>query len=502
MLKATTLKNILVVGRDESLWLTVNALWRAFSGTGLQIEALELPSFTRVGDVIPTLRHQAAFHELMGLKEGPLMLSSQATFSQGERYAQWGRQLPECMLGYGTVGVDLHHVRFMDYWLKATKLGLKARYEDFCLTAAAAKAGKLIDPNADLEGFAISDYAYNLGAVGYNYVLKQIALQRKVLVHEGRLSDVVLNPVTGDIEALLTADGRKLSADLYIDASGSESLLLGKALGVENQSWGQWFPCDRILNTYGAPYQPLPPFTQNTGFRSGWVGQYPLQNLTAIQQVYSSVDLKDDEAFESAGLVTSQKLNPDVVVTPYEAGMRQTQWHKNCVAVGEAGAIFDPIFNVKMQANLIALSHLIALFPLNADMKIERDEFNRKVSSSFERIRDYQIVPYKLNQRFDQPMWDHSRNMALPDSLMHKLELFFARGVVAQYDDETFLEKDWQAMLIGFGLIPQAYDPVADRADDSEVIGHFQRILGYIKLNVEKSKPMESYLQQPVMSGQ
>jgi tryptophan halogenase len=62
------------------------------------------------------------------------------------------------------------------------------------------------------------------------------------------------------------------------------------------------------------------------------------------------------------------------------------------------------------------------------------------------------------------------------------------------YDDETFPDDEWIAMLIGHGLIPQTYDPVVDQMEEGQVIQQFQKMLGFIRMNVEGMKPMETFL--------
>lgn len=487
-------KKVVIVGRDDALWLSANVLWRALGQSGLDITVVELPSLLRPGDVYPTLKQQEAYHNLIGINEGPMMKAAHATYTLGQRFNNWSKTKPPFIHGYSTYGRPLNRVSFHHYWVKARAQGLKAEFDDFSLNAVAAKYGRFFLPGEAVDGFAICDYAYHLEAQGYCHVLKTVALDRKIKHITGRLAEVARDPLSSDITAVTLTDGQTIEGDFFIDASGAESALLGEGLEVGFDSWRQWFPCDRLMTTYAAPLAPLPPFSQVSAFRSGWAGLYPLRNCTAVQQVYTSHDLTDEAAFEAAGIFTSLKLNPDAVVTPFTAGTRRRFWEKNCVAIGEAAAVLDPIDSVRMHVNLLGLSHLISLFPINRDCGIESTEYNRNVQSSLERIRDYQLCHYVLNQRFDQPFWDHCRNIEVPDALRYKLDLFEARGNLVVYDDETFEEDDWLSMLLGHGLIPKAYDPLADQVSDAEAIQHFQKMLGFIKAAVEPMKPMEETL--------
>ena len=498
---AKRISRVVIVGRDEALWLTVNVLWRALGHAGIDLTFVELPSMLRPGDVFPTLKQQEAYHNLIGLDEAATMRASEATFSLGQRFANFSKTRPPFLHAYSSYGRPLNRVPFHHYWIKARTAGLKAEFEDFSINAAAAKHGRFFMPGEATDGFATCDYAYHLGATGYCNMLRSTALKRQAGTHiPGRLATVVKDPDQGHIRAVTLMDGQTVEGDFFIDATGSESALLGDALGVRFESWKKWLPCDRVLNTYAPAMSPLPPFSQIAAFRSGWVGLYPLRDCTAIQQVYTSVDMKDEEAFDAARIVSGLNLEPSAVVTPFSAGARQVTWEKNCVAIGEAAVVMDPIDSVRMHTNLVGLSHLVSLFPIGSDCGLESLEYNRNVSASFERIRDYQMCHYLLNQRFDQPFWDYCRTIQPPDMLRYKLELFAARGSLALYDDETFDEDDWYSMLIGHGLIPKAYDPLVDQTGDAEAIQHFQRMLGFIRMNVEKMNPMEAFLGAPVVA--
>ena len=61
--------------------------------------------------------------------------------------------------------------------------------------------------------------------------------------------------------------------------------------------------------------------------------------------------------------------------------------------------------------------------------------------------------------------------MDIPDTLRGKLDLFRNRALVFRMDDELFLEPSWSAVLMGQGVSPRSYDPLAD-ATDSATLEH------------------------------
>ena len=80
----------------------------------------------------------------------------------------------------------------------------------------------------------------------------------------------------------------------------------------------------------------------------------------------------------------------------------------------------------------------------------------------YQRIRDFLVLHYCANSRVDEPFWDFLRSMELPDTLEHKLSLFRARARLPSYQYGLFSRDSWLAVLIGQGIEPQGYDPLAE----------------------------------------
>lgn len=494
MSEANKIRKVVIVGRDEALWLAASILRASYHRTALEIVAVELPSRRSFVDVIPTLRNQQAFHSLLNIPEGPLMGTAHATFTLGQRFVGFSGTEPPFTHPYGTYGSAINRVRFHQFWVRAHKKGQAAPFDTFSLNATAAGKGRFFLPDNEIDEVAECDYGYHFDAVAYCQVLKQLLLARGGVMHveAAGIGGVTRDPASGDIASVQLANGHALGGDLFIDATGQESLLLGGAMQAPLASWAEWFPCDRVMTAMGPPISPLPAFSQIAAFRSGWAMMTPLRNRTGVQLVYRAAELADADAARTASKLTGLPLAPDMHFATFSPGLRQS-WVGNCIGIGEAAAAFDPIDNVSLQSIMLGLSHLTSLLPLDRDMAPERKEFNLNVTSGLERLRDYQICHYKLNKRVGEPMWDQSRDMAVPDALAYKIKLFDARGHLVEYDDETFVEHDWYAVFLGHGLIPRAYDPVVDQTPDADVTRHFQRLQTFIKDKVADMKPMDRY---------
>jgi len=73
--------------------------------------------------------------------------------------------------------------------------------------------------------------------------------------------------------------------------------------------------------------------------------------------------------------------------------------------------------------------------------------------------------------------------MPVPDSLAHKIELFRETGRVFRRNEELFGENSWIQVMMGQGIMPRSYHPIAARLTDDEV----NKLLSTLRSNVEKT---------------
>jgi tryptophan halogenase len=127
----------------------------------------------------------------------------------------------------------------------------------------------------------------------------------------------------------------------------------------------------------------------------------------------------------------------------------------------------EPLESTSILLIQSTINRLIELFPDGAFQPVVADEFNRLSVIEYERIRDFLILHYRLNERMGEGLWDYCREMPIPDSLVLKMELFAARGHVASLPGDSFLEPSWTSLFNGLGCVPRDWDPLVERIDDA-----------------------------------
>ena len=105
-----------------------------------------------------------------------------------------------------------------------------------------------------------------------------------------------------------------------------------------------------------------------------------------------------------------------------------------------------------------------------------RNEYNRLMHEAYEYVRDFIVLHYKATERRDTAFWRHVGEMAIPDSLAGKLELWRERGRVRRFDHDLFGVPSWVAVLLGQRIEPQGHDPLVDSMDDGRVTSAMRHI--------------------------
>ena len=179
---------------------------------------------------------------------------------------------------------------------------------------------------------------------------------------------------------------------------------------------------------------------------------------------------------------------------PFKTGRRKKQWNKNVVSFGLASGFLEPLESTSIHLIQAGLRRLVQHFPHNGIRESEIDEFNRQSQIEFEKIRDFIILHYKVNQRADSQFWIDCRNMEIPECLAHRIELFRSSGKVFKDNDELFHEIAWQQVMIGQRLVPEDYHPLAHSISGDQLQGLLRDLKSLIGTTVEKLPTHDAFL--------
>ena len=489
------IKDIVIVGGGTAGWMTAAALSTILNGR-YNIRLVESDEIGIVGVGEATIPMIQRFNRVLGIDEAEFMRATQGSFKLGVEFVNWGRKGERYMHGFGRLGQDLATVPFEQYWLKMRALGKAAPLEEYSIARMAAKAGKFMPARHDVPNSPLADiaYAYHFDASLYARYLRKLSESRGVTRVEGKIVRATQRPGDGYIDAVELENGTRIGGDLFIDCSGFRGLLIEQTLQTGYEDWSGWLPADRALAVPCESVKTMTPFTRATAHQSGWQWRIPLQHRTGNGHVYGSRYISDDEAAATllANLDAPALADPRLI--KFQTGMRKQAWNRNVVAVGLAGGFLEPIESTSIHLIQSAIARLIEFFPDRGFQEVERAEFNRQSRFEYERIRDFIVLHYHLNQRTDSPYWLACANMAIPDTLRQKMDLYRARGKVVRVDNELFSEVGWIQVLEGQNMPVNAYNPLVDVQSEADIADYLDSVRGVIAKCVSVMPTHEEYI--------
>jgi tryptophan 7-halogenase len=489
------IKDIVIVGGGTAGWMTAAALATILNGR-YNIRLVESDEIGIVGVGEATIPMIQRFNQVVGIDEADFMRETQGSFKLGVEFVNWGRVGERYMHGFGRIGQDLATVPFEQYWQKMRRLGKAAPLEEYSITRMAAKAGKFMPARFDVPNSPLRDiaYAYHFDASLYARYLRKISESRGVTRIEGKIQRAIQREGDGFIEAVELENGTQVAGELFIDCSGFRGLLIEQTLHTGYEDWTGWLPADRALAVPCESSANMTPFTRATAHKAGWQWRIPLQHRTGNGHVYCSRFLSDDEAASTLLANLDGKALADPRLIKFQTGMRKQAWNRNVVAIGLAGGFLEPIESTSIHLIQSAISRLVDYFPDRGFNETERSEYNRQSRFEYERIRDFIVLHYHLNQRTDSEYWTACANMTIPDTLRQKMDLYRARGKVVRVDNELFSEVGWTQVFEGQNMPVEGYHPLVDAQSEADIAEYLDSVRGVIAKCVGVMPTHEEYI--------
>jgi tryptophan halogenase len=462
------IRSIVIVGGGSAGWMCAASLAKFLQNLNCRIRLIESAEIGTVGVGEATIPPIINFIKVLGIDENEVVRKTQATFKLGIEFRNWTRPGHSYIHPFGTTGFPREDVDFSAYWLKRHQSGHARPLEEYSITAVASRQARFMRP-VSLENSPLQQitYALHFDATLFATTLRGYAEARGVVRTEGKVRNVTLRPEDGFIASLTLESGEQVEADLYIDCSGFRGLLIEGALKAGYDDWTRWLPCDRALAVPCERAAPLSSHTLSTARDVGWQWRIPLQHRVGNGYVYSSAFIDDGKAQEVLLSNLEGRALRDPLQLRFTTGRRRNSWIKNCVAIGLAAGFLEPLESTGIHSIHRGIALLLNFFPDRHFRQADIDRYNRQVAFEYERMRDFIIVHYNKTER-EGDFWRHCRDVELPDSLKERLELFRSYGRIIRDEQELFTVQSWLYLLIGQGVEPAGYDPLADRLTPQE----------------------------------
>lgn len=415
------------------------------------------------------------FNLMAGVSEPQLILESDTAFSFGTRYLNWGNggaSWIQCFQQPLPVvdGVLLHHY--------LAQQGI-AELEPFLAASAAARNGSFAHPpEPGRHPLSQAEYGYQIDPYAYARLFSGACEPDRVQKTVADISAIECDEA--GIAKLHLSNGDSCTADLYVDCTGPAASLLAQ-LGAEFSgrrrllAMASGAAADRL----GAPLRTL------TSHKFGWQAETPLK--TRVMRLTVCDAASENDALNAHGAAPERAVELTI-------GRRAEAWRGNCVAIGQAAGVVEPLTPAPLMLLQRDIERLLSLIPVSRDLSVERREFNRQFSDDYRNAGLFNRALFETTPLPDAPYWRAACEEPVDERLACKIEQFRSRGLHVAFDLEPFNQEDWIILHYGMGRRPERHDRMADRATSARVRQYLSDLRGGIEKGVRTMPTHDAYM--------
>ena len=460
---ADGINKIVIVGGGSAGWLAagVIAAEHRVDNERFELVLIESPDVPTIGVGEGTWPSMRSTLQRVGITETDFIRECDASFKQGTWFRDWRTGNGDTYSHPFTVPIDYTDTNLAAHW---QALHDAPPFADAVTPQTALFADCLAPKQITTPEYAfVVNYGYHLDAGKFAVLLRKHCTGKLGVRHiEANVSQINAAD-NGDIQSVTTDRAGDVAGDLFIDCTGTKSLLLGEHFGVPFQSQRAYLFNDTALAAqvpYAEDDQPIQSCTHSTAQTSGWIWDIGLPTRRGTGHVYSSAHISDEEAGdqllayirEIAGDKAAAGVEPRKI--RFEPGHRQEFWHRNCVAIGMASGFIEPLEASALVMIEQAAAMIADQLPPNREvMDIVAARYNRKFLRHWRQIIEFLKLHYVLSARDDSPYWRENRAAdSIPEKLGEQLALWRHRSPWhqdAEAVDDLFPIPSYQYILYG-----------------------------------------------------
>lgn len=488
------IRKIIILGGGTAGWMAAAALANNPVFAAIELCLVESDNIGTIGVGEGSTPHLKRFMDNLGISEKDWMEQCHASYKTGIDFINWngdGQQYFHPF--YFQLDVKPAEVFFINANARRRGHGSAVKPDAFFSSGVLAKHNLSPRPNKALP--CANEYGYHFDATELANYLKEYACQRGV---KHLIGDVIEVSTTQNqhIDALMLANGERLNADFFIDASGFSDKLIHKTLGVPFQSFA-----NELLNDSSVTVPvPVPALmdsaqtqqthdlqnhalqtqeqqakyhTRATALSAGWLWQIPLTHRLGNGYVYSSSHLSANAAAKELLHSVNLPESTQVRFLKMRVGVSDKAWHNNVLAIGLAQSFIEPLEATSIMMTQFTLEKFMSLFEryqLNKQAEtLSRQTLNQAVMQLVLGIKDYIQAHYVTSQR-SEPYWLAARKVTISQRLTQLLQAWYQGEdfdlLLYQYDQQlAYFRPSWYALLAGMDYrdpkLKRPFEPIS-----------------------------------------
>lgn len=463
------ISKIIVVGGGSAGWLTAAVIAAEHSAAAdgseqVEVVLIESPDVRTIGVGEGTWPSMRGTLKRIGLSETEFLKNCDASFKQGTWFRDWITGDGDTYSHPFTVPADFTATNLAPHWLAATDA---PSFADAVTPQTGLFDDCLAPKQITTPEYAfVVNYGYHLDAGKFAELLRTHCTETLNVHHVLANVSQVNAAENGDISSVSTDRAGDIDGDLFIDCTGTRSLLLGAHYDVPFLPQQHLLFNDTALAVqvpYGDDDQPIQSCTHSTAQTSGWIWDIGLPTRRGVGHVYSSGHISENEATAQlegyvraiAGDDAAAAIEPRKI--QFESGHRQKFWHRNCVAIGMSAGFIEPLEASALVLIEMAAAMIADQLPPGRDaMDLVARRYNARFTRHWNQIIEFLKLHYLLSAREDSDYWrDNRAANSIPESLKEQLSMWRYRSPWhedAGAVDDLFPTASYQYILYGMGF--------------------------------------------------
>lgn len=458
-------KHIVVVGGGTAGWITLSYLASTLDADFTIIHSQDIDIIGVGESTTPTIKHVA---ETVGVDEASWMRAGRATFKYGIEFRdfdhaghQWfhsfddllpAQAFQQPMTEYGKARWPRGHnsVELFLYQRGQGRPGMDVAEYNRRHGACSLLLQQQLSPyhqDGHCNFNRYPGYAYHINAFEFGASLRSHTPPDRYQEILARVTQVVRHD--HGIDHLVLEDGRKISADLYVDCTGFRRLLIGE--------FSEFRPYTELRNN-AAVWGPVKncqiwrPSTISTAQPHGWIWETPTQGQIGSGYTYSNDFLTEQQAIDHLTQHwrrQGQHWEPIRSVT-YQSGQLEHMAWGNVVSNGLGQSFIEPLEATSIMTTCVTVMKLRELWQRHQGWTPRTSQVLNTVMSRFLNLtKEFIVGHYTLSRRQDTEYWrSYDRREAL-DLVNQRLHAKLSQSWAGE--GETILNSfNWASMLIGY----------------------------------------------------
>ena len=454
----STINSIIIVGGGSSGWITAAYLSNNLP-KDIKITLIESSKIPTIGVGEGTQPYTMPFLEECGMKPEDWMEKTDSTYKYGVELVGWSKDPIFIDNDTQEVSVLGPEIMFHNYWL-STKPSVKEYFNSLpsYVLAKHNKSPKANHSGLDYTpGFVVPTWdAVHFDANALGETLKHKCIDR--ITHIDDLITNVILDENGVVELVLEDKGT-ISADVYIDCSGFDSILLEGALGVKFNSIENILLCNRavaIPKPYTNKYKEMHPYTKSIVMPAGWRWVIPTYSKIGNGYVYSDKFISPEEAEKTLREEIDEWDSPANHIQ-MKTGVHDYIAYKNVYAVGLSAAFAEPLEATGITFSTKAIQNFV--FALNDSKGHWNDNVRNFLTNEYHSMVDeiisFIFLHYYFAEKNDTPFWKEVHNLPVPGLTQEIIDMFIPHPpnklMVSGYFS-MFHVGQWFSLLYGHGV--------------------------------------------------